>query len=209
MADHNRPRSVVRICLFAVALASAVAYYWMPMKLAARQEEDPLVYIMQFLVLLLEASLGYGLLSASRAVPHITDLIDDALLHTTPGHATLGLLALSAWILGAGSVSLMGLFLNGKIRGTRHDPPPPEVAGMSPTERTVRIAAPFALIYAACWLFCIASVGLLEIAPPRRRPNGGDLTWGDLLRRPAIAGAVLFIVMASRLGGRVVGDIPK
>lgn len=204
----GRPRSVTRMCLFAAALACSTAYYWMPMKLACRQKHDPLVLTMQLLVVMLEACLCYCLVSASGAYADITDLIDDAFLNTTPGHVFLGLLALCAWTLGASSVSLMVLFVTGKTRGTRHDPPPPEVSGMGRAERMVRIAAPFALVYAACWLFCLASVGLLEIAPPRRRPNG-DLTWGDLLRRPAVAGAVLFIVMASRLGGRVVGDIPS
>ncbi|KAJ6788760.1 hypothetical protein PWT90_03311 [Aphanocladium album] len=202
----DRPRSVTRISLFAAALACSTAYYWMPMKLACNQKDDPLVFLMQILVLMLEGCLCYGLLSASRAYPHITDIVDYIVMKTPAGHMFLGLLALCAWALGASSVSIMALFVAGKTKGTRHDPPPPEVAGMGHTERMIRIAAPFSLVYAACWLFCLASVGLLQIAPPRRRENG-DLTWGDLLRRPAVAAVVLFIVMASRLGNRIVGEI--
>lgn len=198
----------MRVTLFAAALACSTFYYWMPMKLACTQKDDPLVLIMQILVVLLEGCLCYGLVSASRTYPHVTDLVDYALLKTTGGHMILGLLALCAWILGASSVSLMSLYVAGKIKGTRHDPPPPEVTGMGPTERMVRIVAPFALVYAACWLFCLASVGMLQIGPPRRAPNG-ELTWGNLLRRPAVAAVVLFIVMASRLGNRVIGDISR
>ncbi|KAM3491534.1 hypothetical protein MY3957_005212 [Beauveria namnaoensis] len=175
------------VSLFAAALACSTAYYWMPMKLASNQKNDPLAAIMQILVLMLHGCLGYGLLSASRAYPHMTDIVDYNILHRP-------------------APSLMGLFIAGKIRGTRHDPPPPEVSGMGRTERLLRIFAPFALVYVACWLFCLASVGVLQIAPSRARANG-DLTWGDLLRRPAVAGAVLFIVAASRLLGRVIADM--